>query len=366
MTDILLDGEPAGADLLALEGDNLTSLERLDGIESQAGIVYLDPPYNTGSYDRTYRDAFGSGWEAFMRPRLAASRALLAPTGVLMVSIGEAEHPRLRLMLDEMFGVKNRLATLIWSSGGRNAGRFTSGVDYLLVYARDRRAYEATGHTWRVPRPGVRALLAAGADAWDRHAPDHLAASRALSAWWSKNRGDLPAGLRFYLRIDDSGRVYRTSDPGSRNPANPNRYDILHPTTGRPCRMPVNGWAGPPDTLRAWQKEGRLRFGADHTTTPQYVRYLDEGVVQAPDPVIVSFRQSASKHVAELVGHREVGTPKDHRVLAEWFSIVKSRVFWRLNVRSVIRPPKSAGSCSGLLRSRRESDSQASNATVRC
>lgn len=45
---------------------------------------------------------------------------------------------------------------------------------------------------------------------------------------------------------------------------------------------------------------------------------------------------------------------------------VKSRVFWRPNVRSVIRPPKSAGSCSGLLRSRRESDSQASNATVRC
>jgi integrase/recombinase XerD len=83
---------------------------------------------------------------------------------------------------------------------------------------------------------------------------------------------------------------------------------------------------------------------------------------------------ATSQAVADVKPPRITANPIDYlppgstRALLSAFTgaTVKSRVFWRLNVRSVIRPPKSAGSCSGLLRSRRESDSQASNATVRC
>lgn len=312
---------PAGGHL-AVEGDNLAGLSAFgDRLDGTVDLIYLDPPYNTGR-ERAYVDAFDS-WAAFMRPRIEAAHRLLADTGVLMVSIGEDEHPALRMLTDEVFGADNRLATLVWDGTGRNAGRFTSGLDYVVVCARDMRAYTATGHSWRVPKPGVDAMLDAGRQAWDRHAPDTAAASRALSQWWSRHREAMPAGLRFYLRIDETGRVYRTSDPGSRNPANPNRYDVLHPETGRSCRTPVHGWAGPRETFKRWEADGRIVYGRDHTTTPQYKRYLDEVTMQAPDPVIRAPRQTASKYVAGLVGHNRFATPKDHRTLAEWFDVVQ-------------------------------------------
>ncbi len=137
-----------------IEGDNLDVLPRL---EPGFGLVYIDPPYNTGN-DFAYRDDFrapngpGTGtsgrgtrhsaWVAMMRPRLQAAREVMADEGAIFVSIDDNEAAYLRLLLDEVFGEENFVAQVVvnLNAKGRQLGKgFATSHEYLMVYARDAR-----------------------------------------------------------------------------------------------------------------------------------------------------------------------------------------------------------------------------------
>lgn len=159
---------------LFIEGDNLEVLKLLQ--KSYAGrvkMIYIDPPYNTGN-DFIYSDNFTqpldeylrasgqadeigrmlvtntqaggryhSNWLNMMYPRLRLARNLLRDDGVIFVSIDDNEVQSLRVLLSEVFGEENFVASLIWQkmdSPSRNdANRAVSAYhDYILVYAKDR------------------------------------------------------------------------------------------------------------------------------------------------------------------------------------------------------------------------------------
>lgn len=125
-----------------IEGDNLEVLATWEA--GSIDLIYLDPPYNTGSAF-AYVDTFTGheAWMAMMRPRLAAARHVLAGSGAIYVSIDDHEVARLRLLLDEVFGEAQFLAQIVVSlnAKGRQLGSgFATSHEYLLVYARDRRA----------------------------------------------------------------------------------------------------------------------------------------------------------------------------------------------------------------------------------
>lgn len=136
-----------GSGNVFVEGDNLDVLARL--ADASYDCVYLDPPYNTDSlfaYRDSFRGASGGragrhdAWTAMMRPRLREARRVLAPTGALWCSIDDHEMPRLRLLLDEIFGEDNFLAQVVVSLNpkGRQLGRgFATSHEYVVVYARD-------------------------------------------------------------------------------------------------------------------------------------------------------------------------------------------------------------------------------------
>jgi adenine-specific DNA-methyltransferase len=131
-------------------GDNLDALPWVRDRFGPVGLVYIDPPYNTGN-GFAYRDDFREdgtpegrhrAWTAMMRPRLEAARAALADDGALFVSIDDHEVAHLRLLLDEVFGEDNFLAQVVVNLNpkGRQLGRgFATSHEYLLVYARDAR-----------------------------------------------------------------------------------------------------------------------------------------------------------------------------------------------------------------------------------
>ena len=128
-----------------IEGENLEVLKLLQ--KSYCGkvkMIYIDPPYNTGSdfiYPDNYRDSIGnylrltgqvsgeglklttntetsgryhSNWLNMIYPRLFLARNLLADDGVLLVSISDIELADLKLLLNEIFGEENHLATFVW------------------------------------------------------------------------------------------------------------------------------------------------------------------------------------------------------------------------------------------------------------
>lgn len=157
-----------------IEGDNLAVLRLLrQRIAGQVKLIYIDPPYNTGN-DFLFRDKFHAGlrdylrdtsqaaryggragaregdceldgrfhspWLAMMYPRLRLARELLRDDGVLAVAIDAHEDANLALLLDELFGRRNRIGTLAIQSNprGRHLERFIATSHELVhLYARD-------------------------------------------------------------------------------------------------------------------------------------------------------------------------------------------------------------------------------------
>lgn len=140
------DGAPGGIDSrnLYIEGDNLDALKLL--MEEYAGrvkLIYIDPPYNTGS-EFIYGDSFDhAGWLSMLYPRLMLARELLSPEGAIFASIDYNESANLRKLMDEVFGEENFQREIIWRmgwiSGYKTAARnFIRNHDSILFYSRDR------------------------------------------------------------------------------------------------------------------------------------------------------------------------------------------------------------------------------------
>lgn len=126
-----------------------------------------------------------------MERRLLIARDLLKPTCTMFVDIGDDEHHRLRMLLDQ--GVQRpELHLRCRVAGGRkNDSRYVSnGADYVLVYARNEAAMAAKQIRWREEKEGVHEVLAAGAEV--------RAEQRSRRKW---------AALARYA--DHSGRVRR-------------------------------------------------------------------------------------------------------------------------------------------------------------
>ena len=133
---------------LIIEGDNLDALRVLR--MSHAGrirCIYIDPPYNTGNRDFVYNDRFvdkthrfrHSLWLEFMHKRLLLARELLAPDGVIFVSIDDNEVFRLGMLMDQVFGQRGRIATFVWQTDGNfdNQAKIKSCHEYVLMYSPD-------------------------------------------------------------------------------------------------------------------------------------------------------------------------------------------------------------------------------------
>ena len=146
-------GNPESEDYnFLLEGDNLHSLHLLK--KTHAGkidVIYIDPPYNTGSKDFKYNDKFvdkndsfsHSKWLSFMERRLRIARDLLSPEGVIFVSIGDDENATLKLLMDDIFGEGNYLNQIsvktkqaAGASGGGEDKKLKKNIEYLLVYTK--------------------------------------------------------------------------------------------------------------------------------------------------------------------------------------------------------------------------------------
>jgi len=156
---------------LYIEGDNLEVLKLLqESYLNKIKCIYIDPPYNTGK-DFIYRDdykipqndflmesgqvdnlgnklfqntetngRFHSDWLSSIYPTIKIARNLLKEDGVFFVSIDDNEIHNLRKICDEIFGVGNFVATIIWQrafSPKNDSKFFSANHDYILVYAKN-------------------------------------------------------------------------------------------------------------------------------------------------------------------------------------------------------------------------------------
>lgn len=99
---------------MLIHGDNLLALKALElEYSGQIKCIYIDPPYNTGSAFEHYDDNLEhSIWLELMRQRLCVLRNLLSNDGFICCHIDDSEGQYLKVLMDEVFGRNNYLASL--------------------------------------------------------------------------------------------------------------------------------------------------------------------------------------------------------------------------------------------------------------
>ncbi len=138
----------AAADNLLIQGDNLLALKAL--IPFYAGrvkCIFIDPPYNTQSAFEHYDDKLEhSAWLSMMYPRLVLLRDLLSEDGSIWVSIDDNEAHYLKVLMDEIFGRRNFVTTIIWQQRTTRENRktFSNNHEYLMLYAKNYPHFAAT------------------------------------------------------------------------------------------------------------------------------------------------------------------------------------------------------------------------------
>ena len=151
-----------GSENMIIRGDNLEALKALlPRYEGRVKCIYIDPPYNTGEEGWVYNDNVNDPkikkwlgavvgkegedltrhdkWLCMMYPRLKLLQKLLADDGVIFINIGEDEHANLKLVCDEIFGVRNYVTDFgrQMKSGGAKGHYYTPSLDYVLTYAKN-------------------------------------------------------------------------------------------------------------------------------------------------------------------------------------------------------------------------------------
>ncbi|MEI6349789.1 MAG: site-specific DNA-methyltransferase [Verrucomicrobiota bacterium] len=160
-------GEPGDGNLI-VQGDNLVALKALlPYYAGQVKCIYIDPPYNTGNEGWAYNDNVNSPvirewlgktvgkegetldrhdrWLCMMYPRLALLRQFLREDGAIFISLDDNEVAALRVLMDEIFGGGNFIATFVWEKRTTRENRrvFSFKHDFVICYAKVKSNFEA-------------------------------------------------------------------------------------------------------------------------------------------------------------------------------------------------------------------------------
>jgi adenine-specific DNA-methyltransferase len=213
MTDESVEWDATGN--VIIEGENLEVLKLLQkAYYGRVKLIYIDPPYNTGK-EFIYPDNFKEGltdylrysgqvdeegfkltanaetdgryhskWLSMMYPRLFLARNLLREDGFILVSIDDHEVQNLRLLMNEIFGEENFVASMVWQGGRKNDSKLvSSGHDYILVYARNQAHVTALDLQWEERKDGLDEIYAAAKEIRRAVGDDLSEAHKRLVAW---------------------------------------------------------------------------------------------------------------------------------------------------------------------------------------
>ena len=300
---------------LFIEGDNLEALKVLQ--ETYLGcvkIVYIDPPYNTGS-DFIYKDKFSqtpdeyekisgqfdsesgrlvsnpetngrfhSDWLSMMYPRLRLARNLLSDDGVIFTSIADDESANLKRLMDEVFGATNFIDTIAvemsTTSGPKTVnaqqGTIVKNTEFIHIY----RKSAAADKVRRTP-------LLDGVSAFDSHYTYYMNEDGSLSSLSDvmlRNKG-----------VSDDIERYGFAERGSFSVSQMDKLlavsesakNFISDNLGKIARIdrpPVSA-SGYSTAVGSWTS-----LELDHRT--YYLTTVSNGTLQALMPLSLNFRMS--------------------------------------------------------------------------
>lgn len=312
-----------------IEGENLEVLKTLEkSYYGKIKMIYIDPPYNTGSDSFIYPDKysetkeeylkrlgtkdnegylikegffrpnnkengqFHSNWLSMMFPRLFLAKNLLSEDGVLVVSIDDHEAYTLKLVLDEIFGEDNFLGNIIWNStkSVTNTALLSVSHTHNLVYFKNLEYHKKNRYDFRLP--------------------------------------DKPDGFE---NPDNDPRGPWKADPFQVGGERPNQlYEITNPKTGQVYKPnPGSSWKNEYEKFKELLADKRIVFGASGEAGPQRKRFWTEaqqrGRVAKSLWTDVDTTANATSYLEELVGKQVFTNPKPVDLIQRFIQLGTSK-----------------------------------------
>lgn len=166
------ESEPAevsSQDNFIIKGNNLFALHSiLRQYDGKVKLIYIDPPYNTGSDSFGYNDKFNrSSWLTFMRNRLELAKKLLSPNGSIYIQLDYHQAHYAKVLMDEIFGENNFQREIIWRigwlSGYKTADKnWIRNHDTILFYSKD--ASQMDFNKYYIPREDYKDIAKGNSD----------------------------------------------------------------------------------------------------------------------------------------------------------------------------------------------------------
>ncbi|MCQ2270071.1 MAG: DUF559 domain-containing protein [Bacteroidales bacterium] len=305
-----------------IEGENMEVLKVLQkSYFGKVKMIYIDPPYNTGNDSFIYPDKFSetkeeyqkrvgdkdadgymmrdgmfqknsrengqyhSNWLNMMMTRLYLAKSLLRDDGVIFVSIDDNEVHNLRLLMNEIFGEENFVASIVWQkkyAATNDSKGFSTTHDYIVVYQKS-----------------------------------ELFNRNLLPRTEEQN---LP-----YKNDDNDGKgLWRSDNLLVKSFSESGVYPIINPNTGKEYYPPKGScWRASKETMETWLSENRIFFGKDGKGAPQLKRYLNE-VQQGRVPITwwtfdeVGHNDEANKELSAIFESKTpFDTPKPTRLIKQ-------------------------------------------------
>ncbi len=299
---------------LLIKWDNLEVLKHLsNAYYEKIKMIYIDPPYNTGSDWFVYQDDrkftvkelstlawideekakrildftqsksnSHSAWLTFMYPRLYIARQLLKDDWVIFVSIDDNEVAQLRLLMDEIFGEENFVGQIIWEkkySPANDSNKISDTHDYII--------------------------------------------------WFSKNINNWEMGL--FDRTKEMNARYKNIDNDPRWNWKPGwlsaktysslyDYEIKTPSWNIVRPPSWKSWSVSKERFEELLKDNRIYFGVNNDSKPQIKQFLTE-VKQWYVPKSLWFKeeawhnQTSTRELEELFNKKVFDNPKPTKLL---------------------------------------------------
>lgn len=296
-----------------ISGDNLDALQHL--VKSYGGkvkVIYIDPPYNTGSDGFVYNDRFNftadelakrldvsreraerilsmtrrgsashAAWLTFMLPRLSFARDLLTDDGVIFISIDDNEQANLKKLCDEVFGEECFVAQFIWEKRKTRENRSSISIrhDYVLCYVKDIELLEDS--------LGLEIMTKAALSRYKNPDNDPKGPWTSVPAIAQAGHG---TKSQFYTFVAPNGKSYNLP-------------------SGSCWRMTL-------EKMNEAVAQNKIWFGSDGNGVPRIKKYLSEGKQGlTPESIISSEKggtnDSAKREIVELFNGKAVfETPK--------------------------------------------------------
>lgn len=296
-----------------ISGDNLDALQHL--VKSYGGkvkVIYIDPPYNTGSDGFVYNDKFNftadelakrldvsreraerilsmtrrgssshAAWLTFMLPRLSFARNLLTDDGVIFISIDDNEQANLKKLCDEVFGEECFVAQFIWEKRKTRENRSSISIrhDYVLCYVKDIELLEDS--------LGLEMMTKAALSRYKNPDNDPKGPWTSVPAIAQAGHG---TKSQFYTFVAPNGKSYNLP-------------------SGSCWRMTL-------EKMNEAVAQNKIWFGSDGNGVPRIKKYLSEGKQGlTPESIISSEKggtnDSAKREIVELFNGKAVfETPK--------------------------------------------------------